>query len=84
MDMKPDDMVYQVMNQLFTETISDGKSIHPENPAAYALSVISACLAVCLRHCILKSNQDEIDMIFKKMEDLINVSKTMEDRNTYD
>ena len=81
--MKPDDMVYQVMNQLFTETISDGKSIHPENPAAYALSVISACLAVCLRHCVLKSNQDEIDMIFKKMEDLINVSKTMEDRNTY-
>ena len=81
--MKPDDTVYQVMNQLFTETIADGKSVHPENPAAYALSVVSACLAVCLRHCIMKSNQDEMAMIFKKMEDLVNVSKNMEEHNTY-
>jgi len=82
--MKPDDVVYQVMNQLFTETISDGKKVHPENPAAYSLSVVSACLAVCLRHCIMKSSQDEMDMIYKKMEDLVNISKNMEELNTYE
>jgi len=82
MNTKPDDLVYQVMNQLFTQTIEDGKEIHPDNPAAYALSVISACLAVCLRHCVLKSNQDEVNMILARMEDLVQVSKTLDERNT--
>ena len=62
------------MTEMMRRLYEDGQRLYPDNPAAYALSVIAACLAQTILFLGKRANIDELYVLQRVYEDLINKS----------
>ena len=76
---------HQTMTEMMKRLYEDGQRLHPTNPAAYALSVIAACLAQTITLLGKRSDMNELIVLQRMYEDLINKSDDMANtqRKTY-
>jgi len=73
------------MTEMMKRLYEDGQRLHPVNPAAYALSVIAACLAQTITFLGKASDMNELMVLQRIYEDLINRSDDLAsiERKTY-
>lgn len=69
----------QTMKELFLRVVRDGKERNPEDPAAYALSVIAACLSIVFVNLAERCEQQEMDEIRERLERVVNISIKLDD-----
>lgn len=76
---------HQTMTEMMRRLYEDGQRLHPANPAAYALSVIAACLAQTISFLGKRADMNEMYVLQRMFEDLINKSDDMvnTERKTY-
>lgn len=77
---------HQTMTEMMKRLYEDGQRLHPTNPAAYALSVIAACLAQTITFLGKTSDMNELMVLQRIYEDLINKSDDLASiqRKTYE
>ena len=79
--MDPDQKAHQLMTELFTRAVDDGKRLYPKESAEYALSVMSACLGLSMKVLMRKCTDSEVESLKTMLEHTIAISETMAKRD---
>ena len=69
----------QTMKELFLRVVRDGKERNPEDPAAYALSVMTACLSIVFVNLAERCQLEEMEEIRERLERVVNISLKLDD-----
>lgn len=80
--MQSDQAAHQMMTELFKRAIDDGKKLYPDDSAAYALSVMSACLGTTMKVIMRKCSETEINVLKQMLEHTVNISEDLARRDT--
>lgn len=79
--MNPDQEAHQIMTTLFQRVVEDGRRLYPNDSAAYALSVMSACLGLAMKVVMRKCSESEVDTLKTMFEHTVAVSEDMVESN---
>lgn len=69
----------QTTRQLLLKIVEDGKKYNPEDPAAYALSVLAACFNITFANLAERCQNEEIEEIRQRLERVVNISIDIEE-----
>lgn len=72
-----DSFTHQILTALVNESVNQGYLVHKENPYAHALALVSACLAHSLKFLGRKHDLNELLVLRRTFEDVINTSKEL-------
>jgi len=68
---------HQTMKELFRRVTIDAQRHKADDPSAYIVSTLAACLNVVFLALAEKSEMTEMDMVRDKIERVVNISSTL-------